>query len=161
MDVLLLGRKTYDIFAGFWAHLNDDAAGGIAGQFNRIPKYVASRVTPNLDWVGSSQLGSDIAAARREVRNRHQNIHVIGSLDFVQMIFTERLLDRLNVMIHPIVFGDGKNVFSNGAVPSNLTLAEPAFTSPNGIEVLRYELADGVTATGNVGAVDRGVDSAG
>jgi len=150
MDALLLGRKTYDIFAGYWPKQEDDFAGGIAGNLNRIPKYVASRSKLNLEWAGSSQIGPDIATAVREIRDRHENVHVIGSLDFVQTLLTERLLNRLNLFIYPIVLGTGKKVFSNGTVPSNLTLAEPAFSSPTGTVVLHYDLADGVPATGDM-----------
>ena len=67
----------------------------IAALFNRVPKYVASRGTPDLGWAHSSQLGPDLAVALREVRDRHENIHVIGSLDLVQTLLAERLFDRL------------------------------------------------------------------
>jgi dihydrofolate reductase len=160
MDALLLGRKTYDIFAGYWPLQEDDFAGGIAGNLNRVPKYVASRSKLNLTWAGSSQLGPDIATAVRDIRDRHENIHVIGSLDFVQTLLSERLFDRLNLFVYPIVLGAGKKVFSSGAVPSNLTLAEPAISTATGTVVLHYELADGTPRTGDMSREDRGLDSA-
>ena len=160
MDALLLGRKTYDIFAGYWPRQEDGYASGIAGKLNRVPKYVASRSSLNLEWAGSSQLGSDIATAVRDIRDRHENVHVIGSLDFVQTLLTERLFDRLNLFVYPIVLGSGKKVFSSGTVPSNLTLAEPAFSSPTGTVLLRYDLASGVPGTGNMSREDRGLDPA-
>jgi len=150
IDALLLGRKTYDVFAGYWPKKDDDFAGGIAGTFNRIPKYVASRGKLDLDWAGSSQVWPDIAAAVRELRDRHENIHVIGSLDFVQTLLSERLFDRLNLFVYPIVLGSGKKVFGNGTVPANLRLAEPAVSTPVGAVLLHYELADGVPATGDM-----------
>lgn len=159
MDALLLGRRTYDIFAGYWPRKEDDFAGGIAGKLNRVPKYVASRSTLHLDWEHSTQLGPNIAAAVRELRDRHENIHVIGSIDFVQTLLTERLFDRLNLFVYPIVLGNGKKVFGSGAVPSNLTLAEPALSRPNGTVVLHYELAEGVPATGDMDKVDRGLET--
>ena len=146
MDALLLGRRTYDIFAAYWPHANGD----IARLFNRIPKYVASRGTPALEWADSTLLGPDIVAAVRELRDRHENIHVIGSLDFVQTLFAERLFDRLTLWVYPILLGGGKKVFAGGTVPANLTLVEPALTSPNGAVVLRYALAGGTPATGNM-----------
>jgi dihydrofolate reductase len=161
MDALLLGRKTYDIFAGFWPRKADDFANGIAGNLNRIPKYVASRSKLDLEWAGSSQLGPDIASAVREIRDRHENVHVIGSLDFVQTLLAERLFDRLNLFVYPIVLGSGKKVFSGGAVPSNLTLAEPALSTPAGVVVLHYDLEAGVPRTGNMDKEDRGLDSSG
>jgi len=151
MDALLLGRKTYDIFAGYWPRQEDDFAGGIAGKLNRVPKYVASRNSLNLEWSGSTQIGPDIATAVGDIRNRHERIHVIGSLNFVQTLFSERLFDRLNLFVYPIVLGSGKKVFSSGTVPANLTLAEPALSTPSGTVVLHYELADGVPATGDMG----------
>ena len=83
MDALLLGRKTYDIFATYWPRQADDFAGGIAGRLNSIPKYVASRQPLSLEWSGSSQLEANTAEAVRSIRDRHQHVHVIGSLDFV------------------------------------------------------------------------------
>jgi dihydrofolate reductase len=159
MDALLLGRKTYDIFAGYWPRQEDGFANGIAGQLNRVPKYVASRSKLNLAWAGSSQIGPDIATAVRDIRDRHENVHVIGSLDFVQTLLAERLFNRLNLFVYPIVLGSGKKVFSRGTVPSNLTLAEPAFSSPAGTVVLHYELAEGVPATGDMGEENRGLES--
>ena len=160
MDALLLGRKTYDIFAEYWPRKEDDFANGIAGNLNRIPKYVASRSRLDLGWAGSSQIGPDIATAVREIRDRHENVHVIGSLDFVQTLLSERLFDRLNLIVYPIILGAGKKVFGSGTVPSNLTLAEPAFSSPTGAVLLRYELAAGVPATGNMDEDIRGLDPA-
>lgn len=144
MDALLLGRRTYDIFAGYWPH----QGGEIAELFNRLPKYVASRGTPDLGWSGTTQLGPDLAASVGELRERHSQVHVIGSLDLVQTLLAERLYDRLNRWVYPIVLGKGKKVFGDGAVPSNLTLLEPAVTSPKGAVILHYELAEGVPATG-------------
>jgi dihydrofolate reductase len=149
-DALLLGRKTYDIFAAYWPKQEDDFAGGIAGTFNRIPKYVASRSRLSLEWAGSSQIGPDVAAAVRDIRAKHENIHVIGSLDFVQTLLSEKLFDRLNLIVYPILLGSGKKVFAGGTVPSNLTLAEPAFSTPAGTVILRYALADGIPGTGDM-----------
>jgi dihydrofolate reductase len=150
-DALLLGRKTYEAFAGFWPSQEDDFAGGIAGVFNRVPKYVASRGNLEFDWAGSSQIGPDIVASVGEIRNRHENIRVIGSIDFVQTLLAERLFDRLNLIVYPITLGSGKKVFGSGTVPSNLRLAEPAVSTPGGVVILHYELADGIPATGNMG----------
>jgi len=150
MDALLLGRKTYDIFAGYWPKQEDDFAGGIAGKLNRVPKYVASRGNLNLDWAGSSQIGPDIATAVRNIRDRHEHVHVIGSLNFVQTLLSERLFDRLNLFVYPIVLGTGKKVFGSGTIPSNLKLAEPAISTSSGTVILHYDLAEGVPATGDM-----------
>jgi len=145
-DALLLGRRTYDIFAAHWPHQDDD----FAALFNRIPKYVASRGKPDLSWSGSTHLGPDLAAAVREIRDRHEQIKVVGSLNLVQTLLREKLFDRLDLWIHPIMLGAGKTVFDGGAIPTNVTLLEPPTASPNGIVYLRYGLAEGTPGTGDM-----------
>ncbi|HEV7167039.1 MAG TPA: dihydrofolate reductase family protein [Micrococcaceae bacterium] len=151
MDALLLGRRTYDIFAAYWPHED----GGIAQLFNRIPKYVASRQTPTLEWADSTLLGPDVVAAVRELRDRHENIHVIGSLNFVQTLLAERLFDRLTLWVYPILLGGGKKVFADGVVPTNLRLLEPVVASPKGAVLQRYALADGTPGVGDMSAGDQ------
>jgi dihydrofolate reductase len=156
-DALLLGRRTYDVFASYWPHQEGGQDDDIATLFNRIPKYVASRGRPDLSWAGSTQLGPDLAAAVREVRDRHEHVRVVGSLDLVQTLLSERLFDRIDLWLHPIMLGTGKKVFAGGAVPTNLTLLEPPATGPQGTVYLRYARADGTPATGDMSAPDRGV----
>lgn len=156
-DALLLGRRTYDIFASFWPHQEGGEDDDIATLFNRVPKYVASRGTPDLPWAGSTQLGPDLAGAVREIRERHDKVKVVGSLNLVQTLLREKLFDRLHLWLHPIVLGVGKKVFEEGAVPTNVTLLEPPVAGPMGAVYLRYGLADGVPGTGDMAAPDRGV----
>jgi dihydrofolate reductase len=155
LDALLLGRRTYDIFAGFWPGQDEGVDGGIARLFNAVPKYVASRGTPTLDWAHSSLLGPDIAAAVADLRERHAHAHVIGSVDFVQTLIAEGLFDRLKLWIYPILLGTGKRVFAGGTVPSNLELVEPAITSPNGVVLAEYALAKGIPSTGDMARRDQ------
>ncbi|MFE9189543.1 dihydrofolate reductase family protein [Micromonospora sp. NPDC007208] len=157
MDALLLGRRTYDIFAAYWPHQTDGVDGGIATLFNSIPKYVASRGNPDLDWTGSTHLGPDLPSAVRAVRDKHEKVHVIGSLNLVQTLLHERLFDQLNLWIFPIVLGVGKKVFDGGEVPANLTLLEPPATSDTGAVLLRYGLAAGTPGTGDMSRPNRGV----
>ena len=149
MDALLLGRRTYDIFAAYWPHQQ----GSIARLFNRIPKYVASRHPQTLTWADSTQLGTNIAAEVNGLRDRHANIHVIGSLDFVQTLLAERLFDRLTLWVYPILLGGGKRVFAGGVAPTNLRLVEPVIASPRGALLQRYELADGRPGVGTMAEV--------
>jgi dihydrofolate reductase len=160
-DALLLGRRTYDIFAGYWPHQQGGPDGDFATLFNRIPKYVASRGTPDLSWAGSTQLGPDLPGAVRELRDRHEHVTVVGSLNLVQTLLRERLFDRLDLWVHPIVLGVGKKVFAEGAVPAGLTLLEPPVAAATGTVFLRYGLAGGTPATGDMTAPDRGVAGAG
>jgi len=156
MDALLLGRRTYDIFAGYWPNVGESDDSGIAELFNRLPKYVASRKTPTLEWANSTLIDTDIAAAIHELRDRHENIHVIGSLDFAQTLFAARLFDRLTLWVYPILLGRGKKVFAGGAVPTNLRLVEPVVASPKGAVMQRYELADGIPEVGDMSTGDQG-----
>jgi len=153
-DALLLGRRTYDIFASYWPRYEGGEDNEIARLFNSVPKYVASRGTPDLSWAGSTRLGPDLTTAVREIRDRHEHVKVVGSLDFVQTLLREKLFDRLDLWLHPVVLGVGKKVFDGGVVPANLSLLEPPLASPNGIVYLRYGLAEGTPGTGDMGARD-------
>jgi dihydrofolate reductase len=158
-DALLLGRRTYDIFAGYWPHQDASGEDGdIATLFNSIPKYVASRGTPDLSWAGSTQLGPDLPAAVRGIRERHENIKVVGSLDLVQTLLHEKLFDVLDLWLHPVVLGVGKKVFAGGEVPTNLTLLRPPAAGGRGTVYLRYGLAEGTPGTGDMSRPGRGVD---
>ena len=156
LDALLLGRKTYDIFAAYWPHQEQGEDGEISRLFNAVPKYVASRGALSLDWAGSTQLGPDLPAAVRELRDRHEHVHVIGSLDLVQTLLAERLYDRLTLWVFPLMLGQGKQVFGSGTVPANLTLIEPAQTSRTGAVLLRYAAAEGIPRTDDMSQPDRG-----
>ncbi|WP_055530431.1 dihydrofolate reductase family protein [Streptomyces graminilatus] len=156
-DALLLGRRTYDIFAAYWPHQKGGEDNDIATLFNSIPKYVASRGTPDLSWAGSTHLGPDLPGAVREIRDRHQQVKVVGSLDLVQTLLREKLFDRIDLWVHPIMLGVGKKVFDDGTVPTNVTLLQPPAVSSKGTVYLRYGLADGTPRTGDMSAPDRGV----
>jgi hypothetical protein len=82
---------------------------------------------------------------------------VVGSLNLVQALLRDKLFDRRDLWVHPIVIGVGKKVFDGGAVPTNATLLEPPVASPTGTVLLRYGLAEGVPATSDMTAPDRGV----
>lgn len=154
-DALLLGRRTYDLFAAYWPHQEGGQDNEIATLFNSVPKYVASRGRPNLSWAGSTHLGPDLPGAVREIRDRHEHVKVVGSLNLVQTLLREKLFDRLDLWVHPIVLGVGKKVFDDGAVPTNVTLLEPPVASPKGTVYLRYGLVDGTPGTGDMAAPDR------
>lgn len=152
LDALLLGRRTYDIWAAYWPYQENGTDDAIARLFNRVPKYVASRSERELGWAGSSRVGADLKREVGEVRSRHEHVHVIGSLDLVQTLLAEQLFDTLTLWVYPILLGTGKQVFAGGAVPTNLRLVEPATTSPNGAVTLHYALAPGVPGTGDMAA---------
>lgn len=152
LDALLLGRRTYDIWAAYWPHQETGTDDEIARLFNRVPKYVASRSERTLEWAGSNRVGADLEREVRELRDRHEHVHVIGSLDLVQTLLGRQLFDTLTLWVHPILLGTGKQVFAGGVVPTNLRLIEPATTSPTGAVTLRYALAPGAPRTGDMAA---------
>ncbi|WP_308221485.1 dihydrofolate reductase family protein [Microbacterium kunmingense] len=123
MDALVLGRRTYDIFAACWPHhVQGDGAGRIGRKFAAIPKYVASRGAPALEWEGSMLLGVDAVADVVALREVHKSIHVIGSVDFVQSLLAADAYDELRLYTYPVVIGRGKKVFPEGAAPATLAL---------------------------------------
>lgn len=142
MDALLLGRKTYELFAGYWPTAPDEIP--FAGLFNRVPKYVASRtLTEPLAWEGSS-IVDGTADGLRALKDRHDEVHVIGSLDLVQSLLRAGLVDRLNLWVFPVLLGTGKRLFAEGTVPAALRLAE-SVTHPSGTLQLTYETAGAPT----------------
>lgn len=139
MDALVLGRRTYDIFAAYWPqHTEGDAEGRIGRKFDQVPKYVASRGTPVLDWPGTTQLGADAVAEVAALRDRHEDIHVIGSVDFARSLLAAGAYDVLALWVYPVVIGQGKRVFPDGAVPATLRLLAPPVISEKGAVLLRY-----------------------
>jgi len=149
LDALLLGRRTYDIFAGYWPHHTEGEEGQIGRLFNRVPKYVASRDAGIvLDWEGSSRIGADLEAEIADMRAAHREVHVIGSLDFVHSLLAEGLFDELNLWVYPILLGAGKKVFDDGAFPTVLRLLAPPVADDNGVTLLRYGRTDREPAVG-------------
>ncbi|UUT36254.1 dihydrofolate reductase family protein [Microbacterium elymi] len=146
LDALLLGRRTYDIFAAYWPRHTDNPIGAL---FDRVPKYVASRGTPALGWQGSSLLGPDLRTEIDALRERHRNVHVIGSVDFAHSLLADELYDELVLWTYPVVLGGGKKVFPDGAVPAALRLVAPAVTTEKGMVQLRYAPA-GAPTTGDM-----------
>lgn len=143
LDALLLGRKTYDIFAGYWPNQGDEP---IAVKFNAVPKFVASRTLTDPTWEGTTVV-SDVATDVRAIKDRFDEIHVIGSGDLARSLLAADLVDRLNLYLYPIAFGTGKRLFDTGTVPAAFRLAEPPRAFPKGAVSLVYERA-GVPVTG-------------
>lgn len=143
LDALLLGRRTYEIFAAYWPHHTEGESGEFGRLFTRVPKYVATRNTDlELDWKGSSRVGDDLAAEVAAMRENHREVHVIGSIEFVHTLLAEGLFDELNLWVYPILLGAGKKVFDDGALPAVLTLLEPPKSDDGGVTLLRYGRTD-------------------
>jgi len=150
-DALLLGRRTYDIWAAHWP---TDAApsGPIADRINAVPKYVASRTLVEPGWSGTTVLGPDLAAGLATIRERHALTHIWGSTDLTQSLLAAGLIDRLVLWIHPVMLGEGKRLFGAGVVPTNVRLLEPAVTSPRGVVLLRYAIERTEPSVGEMSA---------
>jgi dihydrofolate reductase len=143
MDALLLGRRTYEIFAAYWPNAPQEIP--FTELLNRVPKYVASRTLDEpLGWNGSTLLTGELASAIAELKDRHDQVHLIGSLDLVQSLLGAGLVDRLNLWQYPLVLGTGKRVFAGGAVPTALRLTE-SVTYPSGTLQVTYETAGAPT----------------
>jgi dihydrofolate reductase len=139
MDALLLGRKTYEIFADYWPGAPEEIP--FTGLLNRVPKYVASRtLTEPLAWHGTALLAGDLAESIIDVKARHDEVHVIGSLDLVQSLLRLGLVDRLDLWQFPVVLGSGKRTFGDGTVPTALHLTG-SVTHTSGVLQLTYETA--------------------
>jgi dihydrofolate reductase len=110
----LLGRRTYDIFAGYWPHQE----GPFAQVMNSVPRYVASRTLTQADWRGTTILGGDVAAEVAEIKQRHRRIGLWGSADLVQTLLRHELVDRLDLWLYPLLLGTGKRLFAEGIAPA-------------------------------------------
>lgn len=146
MDALLLGRTTYEIFANYWPTAPEEMP--FTGLMNSVPKYVASRTLSGpLAWQGSTVVTEDLAAGISSLKERHDEVHVIGSLNLVQSLLRLGLVDRLELWLYPLLLGSGKRVFADGTVPTALRLTE-SVTYPNGTLQLAYETAGAPTYGG-------------
>lgn len=150
MDALLLGRRTYDIFAAYWPYQVDGPNAEIARKFDAIPKYVASRGALVLGWRDSHLLGSDLVAELSALRERHREIHVIGSIEFARTLIADGLFDQLNLWVYPIVLGAGKRLFTADGPPVSLELLAAEAASEKGAILLRYRSKGAAPATGDM-----------
>lgn len=153
---LLLGRKTYDIFAAHWPRIpTDPAAAGydegnaqIARRFNAITKYVATHRPDSLGWQNSQSLGNDVVARLRDLKREDgPTLLTQGSSELIQTLLAHDLVDELRLTIFPVVLGRGKRLFGQGTKPAGFKL-EKSSASPNGVIIAQYVRA-GEVATGS------------
>jgi len=140
-EALLLGRKTYDIFARSWG-VWDENAEGLEGEltrkYNRIPKYVASRTLTEVAWKNTRILGRDVPAAVAELREQPGGeIRIWGSTELVKTLAAHDLIDEYRLVLYPLVLGTGKKLFSDGFPLSRFDWVETrAF--PSGVVINTY-----------------------
>lgn len=138
---LLLGRKTYEIFAAYWPYYQQDAPhGSIARLFGDIRKYVVSRLGEvDMSWAGSVLL-RDIDEVKRLKQEDGPTLVTQGSTELVHALFAHDLVDAISIFTVPIVLGGGKKLFADGSVPHSFTLTRTR-VSPKGLIVGHYERA--------------------
>ncbi|MGN5630719.1 dihydrofolate reductase family protein [Streptomyces sp. AC154] len=134
----LLGRRTYDIFAGYWPGITDPD-NPIAGRLNRYPKYVVSTTLEKADWENTTVISTDVAAEIARVKERTQGgeVQIYGSGVLARSLMAHGLIDEYNLLVHPVVLGAGKRLFTDGGLPTAFELTG-ARTTPNGIAINTY-----------------------
>ncbi|TAN00241.1 MAG: dihydrofolate reductase, partial [Chitinophagaceae bacterium] len=136
---LLLGRKTFEIFASYWPEHADGWPG-----INEVTKYVVSHKPLKLTWENSVQLEGDVVAGiQRLKREDGPDLQVHGSGNFIQTLLSNDLVDELWIKIFPITLGKGKRLFAEGAIPAAFKLSHSQ-VSPGGVIFANYERAGGV-----------------
>ena len=142
---LVLGRRTYDIFAAYWPHAPEEAG---AKPLNDATKYVASRSHPALEWSKSVLIEGDAAegiAALKKADGPELQVH--GSGNLIQTLMRHNLVDQYRLWVFPLVIGSGKRLFSDGTIPSALKLVDSK-VSTTGVVIGTYEPA-GEIVTGS------------
>ena len=137
-DAFLLGRTTYEIFAGYWPNATEDQE--FAPVMNDMPKYVASTtLRPPLEWQNSTLLEGDLEQAVRRLKEEDgKDLRVLGSGRLAGWLGERGLVDEYHLMIHPVVLGSGKRLFEDGGPRIPMRLVESK-TTPNGNLILTYE----------------------
>ena len=136
-DALLLGRVTYEGFAAAWPQRD----GEFADKFNNMPKYVVSSTMTDPEWSNSTVLEGDLGQAVEELRRRHDgDVVVHGSVQLVQALLEQDLLDELRLMVFPVVLGSGKRLFGETSDKKPLRLTESR-TVGDGVEIMVFEPA--------------------
>jgi len=135
---MLLGRRTYEIFAPYWPNQGDNA---IAKAFNKATKYVVTRSLDQLDWEKSQRIDGDVVdEVRRLKASDGPALHVWGSSELLQTLIAAELVDEYRMWVFPLVLGEGKRLFENGVPPGSLALVETRST-PKGVLINAYRPA--------------------
>ncbi len=149
---LLLGRKTYDIFAAHWPFVQTDPKASsfdklnadIAETFNRITKYVATHAPDTLAWKNTQWLGRDAVAKLRDLKREDGPMLLIqGSSALIQQLLAADLIDEFRPLIYPLVLGKGKRLFGDGTISAAFRCTKST-ASPSGVLITRYERAGDV-----------------
>ena len=141
VDAFLLGRRTYEIFAGSWGQMADPGDDPIAGGLNTLPKYVPSTTLEDPQWANTTVLSGDVAAAVRELKARSgRELQVHGSGTLVRWLLDNDLVDELNLVVFPVIVGAGTRLFAAEGLDTRLELVESRTTS-KGVSIQVYRNA--------------------
>jgi dihydrofolate reductase len=139
-DAFLLGRRTYEIFASHWPKVTD-SDDPVAGPLNSLPKYVPTHTLEESIWDGTTLLKDDAPAAIRELKEQPgRELQVHGSINLVQTLIREGLVDEYFIAVAPVVLGTGKRLFGDGTVPTGLELTDSK-TTDTGLMLQTYRPA--------------------
>jgi dihydrofolate reductase len=139
-DALLLGRNTYEGFAAAWPSMKDEA--GFADKMNSMTKYVVSSTLDKAEWSGSRLIKGDVAEEIGKLKQEPgQDLLLSGSAQLFNALMQENLIDLYRFMLHPVVLGNGKHLFTDGPEQKALDLTHTK-TFRSGIVILEYEPAN-------------------
>jgi dihydrofolate reductase len=135
---MLLGRRTYEIFASYWPNQGDNP---IAKAFNKATKYVVTRTLDQLDWKTSQRISGDVVDELRRLKaSDGPALHIWGSSELLQTLIAADLVDEYRIWVFPVVLGQGKRLFENGVPPRRLSLVATRST-PSGVLLNTYRPA--------------------
>jgi len=141
---LLLGRKTFDLFAGYWPDHPEEGAG-----INNATKYVVSNTLTSHPWQKTVFLKGDIVEEIKKLKGQDgPDLQVHGSANLIQTLLKNDLVDELWLKIFPVTLGNGKRLFAEGTIPAAFTLLDSK-TSPKGVIIANFK-RDGEVKTGSV-----------
>jgi dihydrofolate reductase len=137
VDAFLIGRRTYEIFAASWPNVTDPND-PVANSLNTLPKYVASSTLQDPQWSNTTVLKGDLASAVQELKDRDgRELQVHGSGRLVQFLLANDLVDRLNLLVFPVIVGAGRRLFPESGIATGLALDESQ-TTPSGVAISVY-----------------------
>jgi dihydrofolate reductase len=137
VDAFLLGRRTYELFAASWPN-STDPNDPVAKALNTLPKYVASSTLHDPQWANTTVLDGDLASAVQGLKERDgRELQVHGSGKLVQFLLANDLVDRLNLLVFPVIVGDGRRLFPESGIATGLAL-DNSRTTPSGVTISVY-----------------------
>jgi dihydrofolate reductase len=140
VNAFLLGRRTYEIFAAAWPNATDPDD-PVATKLNTLPKHVASTTLKDPEWSGATVIEGDVAEAVRALKAEGDGeLQVHGSGRLVRYLLENDLVDELNLIVFPVIVGDGRRLFADKGNATGLRLVESR-TTPSGVVIQRYETA--------------------